>query len=112
MNPHLSGFDAALIVVVTVEAAVGLVVQFRASAFSSILNRVLAVATASLCAGYVAAYQILFWSDVDPGEYQSVLRGMGVVLWLLAVIVPPVIRRRSRLGDQIVEAVERRLIRP
>lgn len=109
VNRHLSDFDAILVGAVTMEALMAVVVHLMVVRVASRLNRALSLSIASLALVYAVAYQVLLWTDVDPGGFQSVLRGIGLISWPLVWVAPYVIRIRSKMGDQLVSAVVREL---
>lgn len=109
VNQHLSDFDAVLVGAVTMEALMAVVVHLMVVRVASRLNRALSLSIAALALVYAVAYQVLLWTDVDPGGFQSVLRGIGLIAWPIVWIAPYVIRIRSKMGDQLVSAVVREL---
>lgn len=111
MNRALSSFDAVLVGASTAEAMLACVVHVKVRKVSSQLNRALSLGIACLALLYAAAYQFLMWTQIDPGDFQQVLRGMGIVAWLLVWTAPYValLKGRRQLSHLLVAAVEREL---
>ncbi len=109
MNPRLTTLSQVLTIIVSVEALIAMVAQWRCRHVQLLWGRVLSVATAAIAGAIFAMYQVLLWTRVDPESFQMLLRGMGLFAWPVVWIYPALFRRRSDRapsGDRLIVAVE------